>query len=495
MADKDSEFEASPSAASLIEGLRDFGYTLETALADVIDNSVTAGATNIDVLVEVKGDDTKIGVLDDGRGMTEMELRRAMRPGSQNPLGLRDEGDLGRFGLGMKTASFSQCRRMTVLSRSGGQVSAATWDLDLVAKTNRWVVKVPDIAKVPWADRVVNDGTLVVWEDLDRVVGGQTPNQVSSFVNRRMAEAEDHLGLVFHRFLSSEPPHPRVTLRLNGREVSPMDPFNARNPATVYGPEEHFPTREGVIKFQAFTLPHHSKVSAQEWEQYAGHEGYLRNQGFYVYRSRRLIVRGTWFGLARQTELTKLTRVRIDLPNSMDESWKINVLKAAAHPPPQVRERLRTLIAAIGGTSRNIYRGRGAKQVAHVPVPVWVRNVKGDAVSYQVQTDHPAFAQFTDGLDDQQRRDFFALISMVVAGLPVDALLNDLGDTPEKLVRTEIEEHELAELVRSTSLSLRTRGRTWDQISEMLENSPPFDSAWDQTQEVLEELQRADEHE
>ena len=130
---------AAPKAAMLIESMRDIGYSLETALADVIDNSITAKATRIDILTDL--DDLRIGVLDNGRGMTEAELFAAMRPGSINPRDDRKSTDLGRFGLGLKTASFSQCRRVTVLTRSAGRFSAATWDLDFVAESDREIAR------------------------------------------------------------------------------------------------------------------------------------------------------------------------------------------------------------------------------------------------------------------------------------------------------------------------------------------------------------------
>ena len=120
--------DATPHAASLIEGLRDIGYSLETAISDVIDNSITAGARRVRIVTETFADEPHIAIIDDGGGMTEEELIAAMRPGSRNPLASRDEPDLGRFGLGMKSASFSQCRRLTVVSRRDGRTSAAIWD-------------------------------------------------------------------------------------------------------------------------------------------------------------------------------------------------------------------------------------------------------------------------------------------------------------------------------------------------------------------------------
>ena len=162
---------AAPKASMLIESMRDIGYSLETALADVIDNSITAGARKIEILTSPDDTELKIGILDTGSGMTEAELEDAMRPGSRNPLDSRGNADLGRFGLGLKTASFSQCRRLSVLTRKNGKLHGAIWDLDFVAEKNDWLVQIPDdISRIPWTSRLTADGTLVIWEKLDRVV-------------------------------------------------------------------------------------------------------------------------------------------------------------------------------------------------------------------------------------------------------------------------------------------------------------------------------------
>lgn len=153
--------DASPHASSLIEGMRDFGYTLDSALADIVDNSVTACATRVDIYSEMFGADPVIAVIDDGKGMSKTELLEALRPGSRNPREERIEGDLGRFGLGLKTASFSQCRRLTVITRVGGRTSAARWDLDRVAAEDKWLLELPEV--------LMRSHFLVSWEARERL--------------------------------------------------------------------------------------------------------------------------------------------------------------------------------------------------------------------------------------------------------------------------------------------------------------------------------------
>ena len=159
--------EIPPNPSPLIESLRDLGYSLGTALADIIDNSITAGAKKIRIFSNPSSDNPMIGILDDGTGMSETVLFEAMRLGTRSPLEVRDQSDLGRFGLGLKTASFSQCRKLSVMSRADGVTSCAQWDLEHVARSKKWEMRIPDgPSAIPWSETLGAHGTLVVWEDM-----------------------------------------------------------------------------------------------------------------------------------------------------------------------------------------------------------------------------------------------------------------------------------------------------------------------------------------
>lgn len=277
--DGQNEVMVEPRAAALIESMRDIGYTLETALADIVDNSISAAASRVTVRVSPSGP-LRIAIIDDGRGMSPEELIAAMRPGSSDPRAARAAGDLGRFGLGMKTASFSQCRRMTVVSRQGGRMAAAAWDLDRVAESDRWAVVMPeDPESIPHVDELIGDGTLVLWEQVDRVVDDPSTDAGRSEIDRRLDDAVRHLELVFHRFLAGESGLPKVEMDINGRALEPFDPFHSKHPATQRLPEDRIDVGGRPVVITAFTLPHHNKVSPAEWSRYEGVGGYVRNQG------------------------------------------------------------------------------------------------------------------------------------------------------------------------------------------------------------------------
>jgi hypothetical protein len=480
--------DATPHAAALIEGLRDLGYSLETAISDIIDNSITAGASRIQIITDTISDDPYIAIVDDGKGMTETELVAAMRPGSRSPLATRDEADLGRFGLGLKSASFSQCRRLTVVCRKSGQTSAAIWDLDDVAERNEWAVQLPDdVSGIPAINQLGTSGTLVLWQKLDRLTGGYSNNPVkrTEVINRRVAETERHLRLVFHRYLEASEP---LRILLNDRRLRPLDPFARKNPATIADPEERLNLKHGTVEIQSFTIPHHRQMTNPDWEDIGGPEGHLKSQGFYLYRGKRLIIYGTWFGLCRQSELTKLSRVRVDIPNSMDADWKVDVKKSSAQLPPLVRDRLKKVIERIQWGSKRTYSKRGQKLVDHERLPMWHRILVDGQIRYRPNMDHPAFADFAEGLPHDLRRGFFNCIALVGASLPIESLHADMAGMPELIVPDRVDDDTLFQAVESTLSVLKAAGKDIKEIMSLMKDVDPFRSAWDDTQRIITTL-------
>jgi Histidine kinase-, DNA gyrase B-, and HSP90-like ATPase len=312
------EIDLPPFAPSLIESMRAIGYSLETAIADIIDNSIAAEARAISIRF-FPDDDSYVTILDDGEGLAEAELTRAMQHGSQNPNEARTSSDLGRFGLGLKTASLSQCRQLTVVSCKAGRISGQRWDLDVVARTKKWTLlslNERELSHIPHIDQLQKQGkgTLVLWRALDRLAVGET--SIEDALGNGMLRVRAHLALVFHRFLSDEIPQERLSISINENPIEAHDPFLQKHKGTQRLPEDVFEVEGIAVHVLPFILPHYSRMSEQEKTLAAGEDGLLGRQGFYVYRGRRLIIGGTWFRLARREELTKLARVRVDIPNS-----------------------------------------------------------------------------------------------------------------------------------------------------------------------------------
>lgn len=478
--------DVTPNASALIEGLRDVGYSLETAMSDLIDNSITAGGRLIQILTDSSSTDPFIAVVDDGEGMTEEELVAAMRPGSTNPLKTRHVQDLGRFGLGLKSASFSQCRRLTVVTRTSGKTSAAVWDLDEVAERNKWTVRLlDDLADVPALNQLGASGTLVLWQKLDRLAGGHFKDSAkhAEIINRRISETERHLRLVFHRFMEAAKP---LRILLNGRALQPLDPFARRHLATFSDPAEHLVLSRGEVEIQSFTLPHHRQMNQADWDDIGGPEGHLKSQGFYLYRGERLIIHGTWFGLCRQSELTKLSRVRIDIPNSMDSDWKIDVKKSSAQLPPMVRDRLKNIVERIQVGSKRTYQKRGQKLVDEERLPLWHRVQADGAIRYRPNIEHPAFASFTNSLPLELRRGFVNCIALVGASLPIETLHADMAGHAEEIMADQVDADTLTQAVHATLLALSAAKKNKEEIMALMKDVDPFRSAWAETARIIE---------
>ena len=193
--------ELPPYAPTLIESTRAIGYSLEAAVADIIDNSIAANAKKVDIFF-FPVDSAYIAILDNGNGMGTEELNAAMQYGSKNPSDARDAKDLGRFGLGLKTASLSQCRCLTVITKQGDCVNGRRWDVDHVAETGTWsliVLEDEEMNDVPGIDslRTYDSGTLVVWQKLDRLKAGEI--NFEQALGRKIDGVREHLSLVFHR--------------------------------------------------------------------------------------------------------------------------------------------------------------------------------------------------------------------------------------------------------------------------------------------------------
>lgn len=451
--EKAGQITLRPSAGRLLESMRDIGYSFESALADIVDNSISAGATRIEIVNDV-GEDTGpyLAVLDDGRGMAPAELTAAMQHGSRSPRDVRDAGDLGRFGLGMKTASFSQCRMLTVVSRSGGQLAARCWDLDLVVEEDEWILRLltdAEIAKLPLVDRIGPSGTLVLWQRLDRLDAlDDRPDQIYAALNEMFISARLHLALTFHRFVAPDPSDPpgRVAMFINGAELEVLDPF-ARLSATRSDAHEIEVLRMGAgnIVVQGFTLPHHQRLTAEQLQAMELGSSLIETQGLYVYRARRLISGGTWLGLARRAELTKLLRVRVDVPTSLDAEWSIDVRKSRMRIPNAARTILRPLVQKMTEAARRPYTYRGTKQAAAAGLPLWERIEERGTLRYQVRRDHPMILALQRATGARMSVD--AVLLAIEATLPLQSLFSDVAGTPHALRQEEVEADDLRPLL------------------------------------------------
>ncbi|MCR1785416.1 ATP-binding protein [Nocardioides carbamazepini] len=385
---------AEPRADALIESLRAFGYSPEAAIADLVDNSVSAGAKRIAVDFAWSGANSRVTVSDDGGGMSENALVAAMRPGSTSPLEDRDASDLGRFGLGLKTASFSQARELTVVSKTEeGDATTRRWDLDTVAASGEWRLLRTAPAGAAVLQPPTTGGTTVTWSKLDRLVGDVGSDDAKA--HRRFLDAtarvQRHLEATFHRFLSGRG---RLRISVNGQQIDSLDPFMVHHPATQQLDAEELPYKGSLIKVAPYVLPHRSKLDDEEMARGAGLQGWNQQQGFYVYRSGRLLVQGDWLGLGlSKDEHTKLARIAVEFPSSLDHAWQVDVKKSTARPPGELVEALRRIARATRSKAEEVYRHKGkvlARQNSQSFVFAWQEHKgRNGEIRYRVNRDHP----------------------------------------------------------------------------------------------------------
>lgn len=418
----------------MIESLRDLGYSLETAVADIIDNSISAGARQIDIWCSPDVTPLSLAIIDDGEGMDDETLIEAMRPGSTSPTEARNKHDLGRFGLGLKTASFSQGRSLSVVSRCGEKQSAAVWDLDSIADEDDWVLELPDVTEVgdlPWLEQLGETGTMVLWRKLDRLAEDTASKDLSELVNRKLAILSRHLTLVFHRFMDGEAgARGKLKIRINGRTLTSFDPFCRSEKATQILPVETMTVDGETITITPYILPHHSKLSPATWRFYRDRSDFLSNQGAYVYRNGRLMAWGDWFRMIPKSEATKLARVQIDFPSNLDHQWTIDIKKSRAKPPPPVRERFRRILERIAGRSVRVHRGRGERVLAKENHPLWTRQIHREQVLFMPNEDHPLVEAILTDASNADRKRFLTLLGALGASFPIEALYAEYADNP-----------------------------------------------------------------
>ncbi|PWB79319.1 MAG: ATP-binding protein [Methylocystaceae bacterium] len=436
--------EIAPAASALLGSLRGLGYSPETALADLVDNSISAQARFIQLSIDWNDGAPRIGVLDDGLGMSPTELEAAMRFGGDASLE-RASDDLGRFGLGLKTASLSQCRRLTVISRRSGETSSLSWDVDEVIATGRWTARV---GLLPQGFDHLKDmdlqvsGTLVVLEHMDEIGGLHGLDKERFFA--KVKDIRDHFAMVFHRFLYLDAR--RIRIRLNGRNVEGWDPMLRSHPATQMLGADRIGSGAQAVMVTPFVLPHRDRFANEaEFQAAAGPGGWAERQGFYIYRAKRLVMAGSWLGLGSLREWTKeessrLARIAVDLPQSMDAAWRIDVRKARARPPAALRNRLVTIGSACRDRAREVFAWRGSPvrtgRTSRDVSPVWSEEHVSGKRRYRINREHPVIQALLDG-DGDTARLARAAFSLVERSVPIERIWLDVSENTEALPPTE----------------------------------------------------------
>lgn len=475
---------ANPHPGGTIESFKSLGYTLEAAIADLVDNSITAQASHIDVMFTWDGRNSWIAVTDNGNGMTEAELVTAMTIAAKGPSSSRGPKDLGRFGMGLKTASFSQARQLIVATAPAeGHRVIRAWDLDLVMKSGEWrLLKEAEPAHTAILDSLwAGKGTVVLWKhlhrfDLAEISADDVPSQKHFYEEIR--RVEPHLGMVFSRFLNGKR---GIILTVNGNTVQSWDPFLGNQRFVQLLPAEHIPIGGYTMDVEGFVLPHPRHLSEEQAAQASGPRGWLDQQGFYVYRRDRLIVAGDWLGIRsfRKEDKYMLARIAVDIPAELDSEWGIDVRKSATVPPLAARSHLQRIGTETRRRAASVLSHRGriaAREHGADFIYVWTVQKRNGQVICRINRKHPLVQQvLRGGTDDSANA--VALIRLLEETVPVAALRvmhqAETVDDPEPFAGIpDAETDQIAERIQAAYVA---QGLTPREARSRIRLMPPFD--------------------
>lgn len=440
-----------PEAKLLLASLRSVGYTEETAIADIVDNCISAKAKHIDIIFETEK--MRILILDDGIGMTAQALIENMRIGSSDPSKQRDDTDLGRFGMGMKTAAFSLGKRLTVVTRFEESTSNAAWDLDKIPDIgwNLIIEESDSIAEI--SSRLGAQGTVVCIENLDRVIGSLDEAKAKKKFYKTAEKVEKHLALIFHRFIEED----GLVIRINGTEIQPWNPFVINNNATQELADETIWSDDGAseVVIQPYVLPHRTKfASDDDYQAAGGAKGWNYHQGVYVYRNRRLIICGTWFDYIKKEPAYNLARIKVDISSVSDEEWKIDIKKSTASLPGYVRDTVERAIDICTEASARVYNSRGTYSKSNISAPnlsyVWEQRKKNGRYSFHINRKHALLTEVKKHLDTDGAAALSAYLTLVENFAPF--MLSGVTDSLQKSTETAVNKASLEYQVEISEL-------------------------------------------
>lgn len=459
------ERESIPFAPNLVESMRSLGYSFKTAIADLIDNSVGASAKKIDIYM-LPSDEPYLILLDDGCGMTSDELENALKFGSKSPLEERKEEDLGRFGLGMKSASLSQCRKLIVASKKNGKISCYSWDIDYINEKKNWVLIEYDeneISKLPSINKLkeLEHGTYLLLQNFDRI-SASTQN-LSNTLNSYMSDTIDHLALIFHRFIEDG-----LKISVNNNQIEARDPFLRKHTSTQPLKEIYVRADNCPIRVRPYILPHINKLTNEDIKKVGGRDDLKNNQGFYIYRNNRLIIYGTWFRLYRKEELSKLSRVMVDIPKELDYMWSIDIKKSSANLPDVIKNQLYSCIDLSVYGSKKVHEYRGRKKGTNDINYIWDRFENRDKkIDYRINREIPQLKLLEQQLNAKQLNMLNSILTLIEESIPNNQIYLD---TANNLYNLDTSKNDIEELVSQINEMLNIADDLKINKRDMLEN-------------------------
>lgn len=413
-----------PSATPVIQALRSIGYNAQTAIADIVDNSIDAKAKNIFLEFKYQDGSGFIRIEDDGLGMTEPELQIAMTIGSKDPRDKRSDEELGRFGMGLKTASFSLGKRLCVVTKRRGVVSERCWDLEFVSKKNEWLLynSLPEELKGEIGSIEGENGTIIYIDRLDRFSGYGTakPLKKESYFSK-INRIHKYLEAVFHVKLEQG-----LFITINGMALNPWNPFLEGNPRVEEGEEQYIRVNKQTVKITPYVLPHPSAFNQIDYKYAGGIKGWRDQQGFYIYRENRMVTFGDWFGMFPKDVQSELVRIKVEFKNAADDDWKIDVKKSTISVPDEIKDDLKSIAKYYRQLSQEkmLYRTKSTKKGERIKGSLNTWELKTDDIEsiYILNRSHPILMNVLKTLDSKVKRKLNLYLKLVELGSPNNLL-------------------------------------------------------------------------
>lgn len=474
-----------PPAKRLINSMRAIGYTFATSLADIIDNSISAKSKKINIISDTFTDSPYLEIVDDGIGMAYNELINALVFGSER---IYDDTDLGRFGLGLKAASLAQCRKLQVCSKQNGKIHCMGYDLDVIEETDSWNIMVysdEEINQIPNIGLLKNmeSGTIVKWEIFDFIMNESKPGEYESNLRKNISDAKKHISLVFHRF------YDEVDIFFNDSKVQKRDPFllNSKpRQQTGITIEEYIENTKILIT--PHSLPYANTLTNDEKELLGLETGksLYDDQGFYIYRNKRLIIWGSWLRMNQKSEFNKLARVQVDVPTSLDSVWMLDVKKSSAKIPNVVKNKLRIALKDSLRRSESVIKRPGKLEKISVN-KIWLRREYGqDEVSYEINKENVLYIELTKRLPENCLPLFKSYIFEIEKNLPKFIIRDDMVENLK--IRNKMSEgiDEVREELETIVLQLPMDERL--EVLDYFINIQPFDQLKSLYKEIREKV-------
>lgn len=412
---------ANPNPEFLIKSIAEQGYSLETALADLMDNSITANATRIEVLTKIDTEPFVLFLSDNGDGMDRVSLKNNMQFPSKSPEDSRDIGDLGRFGLGLKTASFSQTRIFTVLSRKKGTEDffGLTWDVNHLRKSGKWEMIINSKTEIDSIIKQYNSlskehlnnsieyipNTIVVWKGLYKFENYVNEKNKQDALKEEITNTtSEYLSIVFHKFMEKHTN--RLQIRINNALVSPFNPFPIEN-SNLRALEPLQKEFGGdSIKIQGFVLPNTSiKENSNTWTPQ--NKSLMDMEGLYIYRAERLILFGGWNGLIKKMPRLQLGRLKVEIGNKVDHLFHLNVAKSQINIPHDLKNAFLRAIVDLKTEAQKEYFNHGLKSFKQNPsehsCELFYKSATNKGVLLRINDEFPLLKSLKSSLNSKQK--------------------------------------------------------------------------------------------